>query len=142
MAQSAPAPVSTAEPKARPIEFSFYYEGPIGKRQTPGCIQCIAVLGMQPPHNCMPGCPVCAAGRTKICTMHQGMKVALDGASVPSSVRPVFEASRSTVEAALAGASDGSDVKLKIHGQVGTQDAPPRTLYVEVTLLNEAAPAK
>lgn len=135
-----PEPKKSAAPRA--TEFAFHYEGPISQRQTPGCILCIAAAGMQPPHNCMPGCAICAAGRTKVCTSHQGMTVALDEASVAPSMQGVFEAARAVAEKALAGATGASNVRIKMFGQSGIPDAPPRTVNVEVTLLNEAASSK
>ena len=139
---SAPDPVPVSPPAApTPVskpggsEFGFNYEGPIEARQTPGCNLCIAALGMQPPHNCMPGCAVCAAGRTKVCTSHQGMKVAFDAAGVPKEFKALFDSARTTVETALAGAAPAANVKVRIFGQVGLPDTSPRTMTVEVTLL-------
>jgi hypothetical protein len=131
-----PAAVAPAEVSAIGEEYSFFYEGPIEKRQTKGCIYCISALGMEPPHNCMPGCAICAAGKSKQCTLHQGMHIALDQASVPKAVKGLFDAARSTIEKALEGAPGTSNVRLKVFGQNGLKDAPPRTMTVEVTLLD------
>jgi hypothetical protein len=63
------------------------------------------------------------------------MMVALDAASIPEGAVTMFEATRATMESALQGASPAANVKVKVFGQVGAPDAPPRTLTVEVTLL-------
>ncbi len=118
--------------------FAFHYEGPIAARQTPGCNTCIAAIGMQPPHVCMPGCAICSAGRTKVCPSHQGVDVALEDATVPDAMEALFESSKTVVKAALVGATGPSNVRIKIFGQSGMVDAPPRTVTVEITLLNEA----
>jgi hypothetical protein len=115
------------------MEFAFHYEGPIEAKMQPGCIWCIAAAGMAPPHECRPGCSVCEAGKSKTCQGHRGLGAAIEGASVPEEVEPLFDHALQTVGLALAGAS--GHCRVKVFGQEGAPDAPPRTLTVEVTLL-------
>jgi hypothetical protein len=117
------------------VEYSFFYEGPLQARQTPGCLHCIAAAGFAPPHACAPGCSICEAAKTKVCGAHRGLTAALAEAVTPKSEDGVFSAVRSTIDAALAGVDGPSKVRVKVVGSVGAQDAPPRTLTVEVTLL-------
>jgi hypothetical protein len=116
-------------------EFGFMYEGPILARQTPGCVLCIAAAGMQPPHACMPGCAICSAGKDKVCPSHRGLEVALEGAQIPHDMGHAFSGVREVVQTFLEGADGSSNTRVKVFGQVGAPDAPPRALTVEITLL-------
>lgn len=125
------------------LSRNFYFEGhksPMRQHGCPTCVSAAAKLCMQHAGD-TPGCQMCAAAKTGMCSTHgRGLQLALDQheASITGEdAKTEWESDRAYIEAKAARIPDGGRVRVRANGYSGIMDSWPRLSAIEVIQLKD-----